>query len=179
MVLTFPESVKREVEENDHHRQQYGSEALDEHTDLIRLKIAGHLAGLQGRLDISEEDWQLAGVVVESSRRVRDRLRDHLMAKQRANEQINAERAARRSVTVTARTAAWHVANVAQSLPLKVRKKGTMTSRELVGSLSAKQRDYYEEAIEMALDEQWLTEEVRKTRGGESRVFVPGPKRPV
>ena len=179
LVLTFPESVKREVEENDHHRQQYGSKALDEHTDLIRLKIAGLLAGLQGRLDISEEDWQLAGIVVESSRRVRDRLRDHLMAKQREQEQISAEKAARRSVVVTERTENWRVVQVAGKLAAKVHKDpGKWAPGKLRASLSKVQREWFDDALEHATDSCWVALRTDDTDGGTRERLFPGESKP-
>ena len=171
--------MKREVEENDHHRQQYGSEALDEHTDLIRLKIAGLLAGLQGRLDISEEDWQLAGIVVATSRRVRDRLRDHLMAKQREQEQISAEKAARRSVVVTERTENWRVVQVAGKLAAKVHKDpGKWAPGKLRASLSTVQREWFDDALEHATDSGWVALRTEDTEVGTRERLFPGKNRP-
>lgn len=44
---------------------------LDGHRDLSRLKVAGLLALLAGRLNIDTDDWRLAGVVLDTSDRVR------------------------------------------------------------------------------------------------------------
>lgn len=44
---------------------------LDSHRDLLKLKTAALLAVLEGRLDVTVEDWQLAGVVAAASGTVR------------------------------------------------------------------------------------------------------------
>jgi len=44
---------------------------LDAHRDLSRLKVAGLLAILAGRLNINAVDWRLAGLIVDASDRVR------------------------------------------------------------------------------------------------------------
>lgn len=44
-----------------------GADALDGHRLLTRLKIAAGLALLDERLDVNEEDWQLAGIVSTKS----------------------------------------------------------------------------------------------------------------
>ena len=62
--LTLPTAVAAEVWANDRQRQLEGCAPLDEHLDLIRLKVAGILALWDGRLDINDEDWSLAGQVV-------------------------------------------------------------------------------------------------------------------
>jgi hypothetical protein len=47
---------------------------LDSHISLVRAKVAGLLALMDGgRLNVTEEDWRLAGCIVEESCRVRDR----------------------------------------------------------------------------------------------------------
>ncbi|MEQ1703938.1 MAG: hypothetical protein ABMA25_27840, partial [Ilumatobacteraceae bacterium] len=45
--------------------------ALDEHANLMKLKVAGLLAVLDDRTDINLDDWQLAGLVMKTSNAVR------------------------------------------------------------------------------------------------------------
>lgn len=49
---------------------------LDGHLTLMRLKIAGLLAMLDGRMGINGEDWNLAGTMISSSTAVRQLLLD-------------------------------------------------------------------------------------------------------
>jgi hypothetical protein len=45
---------------------------LDGHADQMRGRIAAHLAALDGHLEVTGEDWALAGQVLETSNRVRE-----------------------------------------------------------------------------------------------------------
>ena len=49
---------------------------LDTHRDLLRLKVMGTLALLEGRQGASEDDWRLAGMVLDNSDDVRQWVRD-------------------------------------------------------------------------------------------------------
>ncbi len=52
--------------------------ALDGHRGLARLKIAAALAVLDGRLEVADEDWDLAAVVISTSDAVRADVQRHL-----------------------------------------------------------------------------------------------------
>lgn len=45
---------------------------LDGHADQMRGRIAAHLAALDGHLEVTGEDWALAGQVLDASNRVRE-----------------------------------------------------------------------------------------------------------
>jgi hypothetical protein len=55
-------------------RPAHGCDPLDEHRDLVRLKVAGTLAVLDDRDDINPEDWSLARMVVDLSGTTRGRV---------------------------------------------------------------------------------------------------------
>ena len=46
-------------------------DSLDAHADLLRLKVAALLALLDGRQDVTVEDWALAEMAVDVSTAVR------------------------------------------------------------------------------------------------------------
>jgi hypothetical protein len=71
-------------------RGQVVTESLDAHQDLLRLKAAGLLAMLDGRLEITVEDWQLGGVLVHTSVAVRAQVVDAVgwEARERAREAL-------------------------------------------------------------------------------------------
>ncbi|MEV7329575.1 hypothetical protein [Micromonospora sp. NPDC093244] len=52
----------------------FDAEALDSHALLTRFKVAAVMALLDGRIDVSSEDWQLAKVVMDVSNRERDKV---------------------------------------------------------------------------------------------------------
>ena len=61
-----------------------GDDPLDGHVMLCRLKVAALLGVLDGRLDVNETDWGLAGMVIATSRAVRSFV---LEADRQANRQ--------------------------------------------------------------------------------------------
>jgi hypothetical protein len=72
MVRT-PESVQRAIKMH-RHRVLTGDRAvdpLDGHLTLARLKVAFGLALLDSHAGITEDDWRIAGQLIEVSNRVR------------------------------------------------------------------------------------------------------------
>lgn len=53
------------------HNPAWSGDPLDTHADLARLKIAALLALIDTRFDVSDDDWVLAGMVLDVHRRVR------------------------------------------------------------------------------------------------------------
>jgi hypothetical protein len=77
--LAVADSVAEEIRR--HRRAVLRLAAESDHRDLQRLKVAALLAVLDGRLDVNGEDWSLAGIVLDTS----DKVRDHI-AQERARE---------------------------------------------------------------------------------------------
>ena len=68
---------------------------LDAHRDLSRLKVAGLLAILAQRLDITATDWELAGVILDASDRIRSGIVRAAHERARDREQSATSRLAR------------------------------------------------------------------------------------
>ena len=66
--------IAAEIRANDYQRHTHGCGPLDEHRDLIRLKVAGLLAVLDDRDSITPDDWSLAGMVIDLSDATRSRV---------------------------------------------------------------------------------------------------------
>lgn len=66
------------------------------HQGLVRLKVATLLALLDARLQVTCDDWELAGLVVTTSARVRSSIEDHLSVVNRKRENEATERHVRR-----------------------------------------------------------------------------------
>ena len=86
-VMKVCEKALREIKENS--RKTLMGEVNQGHDLLGREKVAGTLALLNKRVDISEEDWQLAGVVAEKSARCRA---DVAQANEEKNHDVNTAR---------------------------------------------------------------------------------------
>lgn len=129
--------------------------ALDGHGLLTQLKTAAALALLDRRTDITDEDWQLAGVVAGVSDRTREAVQTRLVdAERKHNEAIG------RSEGIRQQVAAEHLAEVAIKRVCKavVRR----LQREVDGawiaksalrtSVTSRDRAHYNDALERLLD---------------------------
>lgn len=152
---------------------------LDAHRDLSRLKVAALLALLAGRLDITEDDWRLSGVVLDTS----DRVRHSILAAAR-DRAAEAERSATarvvgRAVAVatseeTRALNAWsfaigrHVAKEACD--------GGCKRRCLTRAVPGKYRDHVtiDAAIDAATEAGWIVVDGDTYRPGSSRPAPSG-----
>jgi hypothetical protein len=104
--MELAEPVADEIRRNDllRNRGEVRLKALDAHADLLRLKIAGLLAILDGRLNITEEDWYLAGIVKATSDKVLAHAQAVLSAETERAERATATKLADRQVRAMERT---------------------------------------------------------------------------
>jgi hypothetical protein len=74
-LMTFPDCAYAQTDASRVAVLRGGDgDPLDSHISLVRAKVAGLLALMDGgRLNVSESDWRLAGCIVEESCQVRDR----------------------------------------------------------------------------------------------------------
>lgn len=95
--MEIPATAEREIVGNRLRVLHGHGQALDGHAQLTRLKTAALLAVLDGRTDVDEDDWRLAGLVSEHSRQAREvcvravREVEIDAAKQRAETRAHAE----------------------------------------------------------------------------------------
>ena len=82
---------------------------LDTHEPLWRLKCAALLALLHGRTSVTDEDWDRARVMWETSRKVRDRVQE--AAKRRTQAELDARRAEAVLTAVESQAAVYEVMN--------------------------------------------------------------------
>jgi hypothetical protein len=62
---------------------QVTEDAVDGHQRLIRLKLSGIMALIEGRTHVDPTDWELAGAIISSSRRIRSVMLEHRRIEQR------------------------------------------------------------------------------------------------
>jgi hypothetical protein len=124
----------------------YNSHAL-----LSRLKTAGALALLNNRpAVITEEDWQLAGIVHEVSDRTRQRVIDMLTATKAESNRVRAEAEAHRAIVIDNRMAEHSTRRVGRTIMRKLDKANDWMPRSELRrtALESKDRGYFEDAIE-------------------------------
>lgn len=71
---------------------------IDGHLNLLRAKVAIALMRLNDRMELSDEDWDLAGVVIDESVRVRKWVQQVLAMKNRDEDKAKGEAMARQHV---------------------------------------------------------------------------------
>jgi hypothetical protein len=127
------------------------TEALDGHLLYAQLKTAAALALLDKRLDISEEDWLLADVVMRVSTRTREHVTAALQSSSKQRNLTQAERFAERTFIVADKAAerdADHEQRVVQRIVTLLQGGSVMTRAELHRGV----RHNYRHAFDVAFD---------------------------
>lgn len=101
--IVVAETIKQEIRAHNlaATRGQIVTDDLDAHTNLVRLKVAALIGYLDNRNDVNPDDWELAGIVMETSRAVRQWVIDIARQRALADEMASHRRAARREEIVT------------------------------------------------------------------------------
>jgi len=119
---------------------------------LSRLKTAAALALLEKRAGaITEEDWQLAGVVHEVSDSPRQRMIDTLAQAKTESNRVRAEAEAHRAVVVDSRLSEHAAQRAGQAITRKLNSTngtGWVSRSQLRRSMASKDRDHFEVAID-------------------------------
>ena len=135
-------------------RAQGHGEALDGHLLFVRLKAAAALAVLDGRCDVTDEDWELAATVIEMSNRQRQLCVDALTAvAARENERRGRSEGVRAviSAQVQQNAEADQLDRVAELLTKKVTESGPVKPGALKQSLNSRYRHLFDTALAEAV----------------------------
>jgi hypothetical protein len=163
--------------------QANGNADPDEgHAHLGRLKIGALLALLDGRADITPDDWQLADMIVSTSAGVRDYARQAVARDASTRERHSRERHARAEVAASEAIEASKVERVAIKLASRVHaaEPGSLTVAALRRSYSS-WRDVLDDALDHAAAEGWVdvVPEPTGAGGSDRRSLIPGRSRPT
>jgi hypothetical protein len=136
-------------------------DSLDTHRSLVRLKTSALLAVLNGRSNVNEQDWALAGAIADNSRAVREWTMRHLRAEREASEVAGLERQARRAAVseVARSTASDTLERCAATLVRKAARSGSASRRDLSKSLASSDRCFFDSSLAYALKHRHLVEE--------------------
>lgn len=101
--LSVCDEARRVVDEARLARVRGEGDALDGHALLARLKTAAALSIADGRCDVSDDDWQLAGTVMKQSDATRAAVAQTLSGAERQRNVMRAEAEADRTMIVSDR----------------------------------------------------------------------------
>lgn len=162
--MTLAQPIRDELRLNElrQARGEATAAELDAHEPLARIKVAALLALLENRHNVTEDDWELSGVVWRTSCAVRDRLVEYGRERSRAEYARDTQRYAERESAAAAAVTNADTARVARWAVLQLKGKGAMTDGALKRSAAGRDRAHYEAAIEAGVTRGWI----RRTADG-------------
>ncbi|GFG73586.1 hypothetical protein [Mycobacterium botniense] len=152
-VLGLPPSVVETVRREQKAKlrgQVPENQALDAHATLARLKVAVGLMWMNGRTDkVTEEDWDLAGVVMSVSNASRTEVQAALKTKAGEANRMRGRADAEREVVKADVLREKAITRVAEGIRRKLRKQNDRTLNEVKKCFSNDDRQYVEPALEL------------------------------
>jgi hypothetical protein len=133
-------------------RGDAGADLLDGHGLLTRLKVAAALGVLGSRLTVTDEDWQLAGVVMAVSDRTREHCRAVLASKAKRDNETRAITEGTRQLIVAEVIEDAAVKRVARTIVRKLTGAGWVTRNDLRKMVAWRDRDYFDAAIDRLVE---------------------------
>jgi hypothetical protein len=161
--------VAEEIQRRDREasRGERNVDQQDAHADLLRLKVAALLALLDGRVDVTVDDWKLAGVVATTSAAVRRHVQALVNAEAKHREKATSTRLAGRAVTADSAVTLNRTNEAARQIVRIVDNAGgEMKVSEARRRCSRNRSDVFEEAIVYATEHGWITEDTEPSRTG-------------
>jgi hypothetical protein len=146
--IIMPDTVKQEIRAAHINRVQGNGHALDGHAVYAREKAAYALTLLDGRSEMNEEDWQLAGRIMAKSDRTRNAIQASLKLKQEAASTAKAVGDAHREVIRGNVVDTHQVSEAAKAITRKLARVGDWVPGKQVRDALGKLCDYYHDAVE-------------------------------
>jgi hypothetical protein len=162
-VITCPEGLRRMLRRQ-HVDRSHGDvevDLLDGHLPLLQCKLTALLTVLDGRMKATDDDWSLAGLLVETSCAIRDRILE--FARQQVTKEIEQREEQRVHTEVAVELAKQNitkdVARHARRIAEKVAADGAATRKSIRQMFNSTTRKWLDPALAHALDMQWVIEE--------------------
>lgn len=149
-VLEIPAEVEHLVRAQHAARGRGDGHALDGHAMFTREKVAVALAVLDGRAEMTLDDWSLAGHIMHLSDVTRSRITAILRDSQQQRDDWESER----RMTTDAHTWEKRIDRVSEFIERKVgnSQNGEIMSSKLRHSLASRDRDAYEPALDRLME---------------------------
>lgn len=134
-------------------RNQGDADALDGHALLCQLKVAAALGILDGRYGVTDEDWQLAEVIMRKSAATRAAVQRTLSMKAAEANYGKARAEAERAVHVEESLVDAAVKRVCSVVVRRLRKADDWTARGVLSrAVAGRDRQYLDTALERLVD---------------------------
>lgn len=131
---------------------------LDAHQHLVRLKVAALLGYLDGRNDINPDDWELARMIMTTSRAVREWVIELARQRALADELAGHRKAARREEAVSEAVVGGALKRAARAVGKRATKVDVMSLGDIGRAIASRdKRDIsIDDVIEEATRMQWI-----------------------
>jgi hypothetical protein len=136
---------------------------LDGHALFTRVKLAAACAVMDGRLDVTAEDWALSGVIQAVSDSTRTWVQQQIARSNAARSHQRAESRATEAVVIDKKVTTERIARVAKVLARAVDRRGELTEGDARRALGRDRADF-EAAVHVATAAGWIEEEERPSR---------------
>ncbi|OQQ31012.1 hypothetical protein A6410_05110 [Prescottella equi] len=149
--LAIPDHVRNEVRSQRRRvlRGDTDVNPLDGHALMTRLKVAVGLMVLNGRYDtVTDEDWNLAGVVMEVSNRTRREVEKAIAAEAHTANQSRGKAEAQREIAKAAVLQKDGLSRVCNRIMKRLNEVGAM-ERTAVRSFLGRDKNLMDEAVEL------------------------------
>lgn len=150
-----------------------GYDVLDAHADLMRLKQSALLAALDRRINVTQEDWVLGGILQFLSTSTMRRLQALAAARAGEREKATSVRLAQREVTKLDVTLAHRTVECATRIRDKVTAQPGVTVAD-VRRVLRRWRDDFDDGLERAIQQRWVEERPEPGQGATKRALYPG-----
>ncbi len=147
-VLPVCDTARAEVVAARDERRRGRGQPLDGHRLLLRLKVAAALDIMDGRAEVSEEAWELAGVVLAVSDRARGICVAALADRSREANDHRATREGERAVIIDETIAEAVLRRMSGVVMRRLEDGAWRAHADLRRSIRADTRMYFEEAVE-------------------------------
>jgi hypothetical protein len=154
--LTYPNEVIAEIQVASDQRVGTNVAVEEHHHDLMRCKVAGILALMEGRIDVSMDDWAISTALVDCSAAVRNHLYAHRrQAKSDASHRAAVARAETEIVIedVKDRQA---IARMAEAIRRKVADNPMGQNKVTRAVSSGSTRHRFDRALDLAVANGWV-----------------------
>lgn len=183
-LLGYSEAIRAEVDADRlaRLRSERTVQPLDAHRVLHRLKLAGLLAVLDGRSDVDDDDWDLAGGLLRASDLTRADVLTEISRTRSAAERTRLERAARHDEHLESSREQRAFDSAVRAVARKAHKtpSAALTRSELTRAIKGDHRKLInvDEVLERAELEDYITPNAEPDANGRPR-YRAGDKQPA
>ncbi|MBF6162169.1 bifunctional DNA primase/polymerase [Nocardia cyriacigeorgica] len=148
VTLAVPDEIRRTVDIERLAQVRGEAAGLDGHATLLRIKFAAALALLEGRTDITGEDWELSGLMLRKSDATRDAIAEAVRAEQQRKLTALAHGRAELEATVETSKADRAVERVAGLIRRKLPPAEWVTRKTVRKWIASRDREHMDAALE-------------------------------